>query len=95
MQKKIRLPTLESSTADRLLGVGQMAVQDLFRQSQRPVVQELAYQRELFLKCTIRRSDRSTVFLLEWCMGRQTPSRNKNLAGSTAKKDRHRARKSR
>jgi len=95
MEKKIRLPTLEPFTTDRLFGVGQMAVQDLFRQSQRSVVQELAYQRELLLKCMVRRSDRSTVFLLEWCMSRQIPSRHKNLAGLTANKGRHRAPKSR
>ena len=93
MEKKIRLPTLESSTSDRLFWVSQMAVQDLFCQSQRSVVQELAYQREPLLKCIVRRSDRSTVFLLKRCMSRQIPSRNKNLAGSTAKKDRHRARR--
>jgi len=93
MEKKICLPPLESSTADRLFRVGQMTVQDLFRQCQRPVVQEFADQRELLLKCMVRRSDGSTVLLLEGCMSCQVPSRNKNLAGSTAKEGRHRARR--
>ena len=70
-----------------------MTVQDLFCQCQRTVVQELADQRELVLKSVVRRRDRSTAFLLELCMSCQAPPHSKNLAGSTAKEDRHRVSK--
>jgi len=95
MEKKIRLPTFESSATDCLFRVGQVAVQNLFRQSQWPVVQELADQREFVLKSMVRRSDRSAIFLLERCVSRKAPPRNKGLAGSTAQEDRHRVSKSR
>jgi len=84
MEKKIRLPTFESSTTDCLFGVSQVAVQNLFCQGQSPVVQEFADQREFVLKSMVRRSDRSAVFLLERCVSRKVPSRKRDFSGSTA-----------
>ena len=63
MKKKISLSALKPSTADCLLWVSQMAIQDFLRQSQRPTAQELADQCELFLKGMVGWSDRSTIFL--------------------------------
>ena len=93
MQKQIRLPTFEPSTANRFFRVSQMTVQNFLRQSQRSVVQELADQRKLVLKSTVRRSNGSTVFLFERCMSRQAPSRDEGLADSTTQEDQHRVSK--
>ena len=49
MKKKVGVPTFEPSITYRLLWVNQMAVQNLFGQSQRSVTQKLANQPELLL----------------------------------------------
>lgn len=83
MKEEVGLPTFKSTATDCLFWIGQVAIQNFLCQSQRLVVQELADQRKFFLKSMVRRSDGSTIFLLERSMGRQVPPRNKNLAGST------------
>ena len=82
VKKEIRLSAFKSSTTNRLFWIGQMAIQNFLRQSQRPI-QELADQRKFFLEGVVRRSDGSTIFLLERSMCRQVPSRNENLASPT------------
>ena len=83
MKKQVRLTAFEPTTTDRFLRVSQMTVQNFLRQSQRSVIQELADQRKFFLKSMVRRCDGSAIFLLEWGVSRQTPSRDKNPAGPT------------
>ena len=84
MKKKICLSAFQSSTTDCLFWIGQMAIQNFLRQGERSVVQEIADQREFFLKSTVGRSERGTIFLLERGMSRQVSSHNKTLVGPTA-----------
>ena len=71
---QVRLSSCDSSIGQCLLGLIDMTVENLFRESQGPVSKQVADCRKCFLELWVRRRDRSAILLWKGSRGREGPA---------------------